>query len=104
VGVHEVPDACLVLAVEHAHERLLTTFLLVFVERASLLQLFECHLELPLALEQIPLVGLLLLLEELAFPLPQGLIPVVGALQIAQLSLCILHLRPQLENVFGMGR
>ena len=80
--VKQVADLGTVLAFQDADESLLGVLLLVLVDGASLLQLLQGYLKLLLRFNQVLLVCLLLLLEEVALALPEGLLSIIVALHI----------------------
>ena len=97
--VKQVADLGTVLAFQDADESLLGVLLLVLVDGASLLQLLQGYLKLLLRFNQVLLVCLLLLLEEVALALPEGLLSIIVALHIEQLLLKLLHLPAQLHDI-----
>ena len=92
-----------VLRLNHLDQCLLVVLELVLVQTAPLLQLLQRYLELLLRLHQVPLICLLLRLQELTLPLPKRLVTVVCRLQVGQIPLQVLHLRLHFQHIFRMG-
>ena len=76
--VHHFLDLRLVFGLDCPEHRVLRRFELSLVERAAFLQLFQGHLKFALRLDQISFVVVFLILKELYFTLPQGLVSVIG--------------------------
>lgn len=83
--IKQVTNLSTVLAFKDSNKCLLRVFLLVFVNGPTFLQLFQCYLKLLLRLNQVLLVGLLLLFHEVALAFPECLFSVVVALHIEKL-------------------
>lgn len=75
-------DLLLILRFEDLEDGLLAGLLSFFVLRSTLLELVERDFELALRLQEVPLVVVLLRLQELDLALPESLVAVVGALQV----------------------
>ena len=102
MSLHDLLDLGLVLGLHGLHDRILVTLRLLLVVIASLLELLECHLKLALRLEQVSLVVILLRLEEHNLTLPQGLIAIIVALKILELSLRLLQLGLHFRQVLSL--
>lgn len=86
-----VLDLLLVLLLDVREQGRLGALYLVAVGRASLLQLLQSHFELARRLLQVLLSLLLLLLKELEFPVPEGLVALIRGLNLGIVLLHVLE-------------
>ena len=84
VGLEHLFDLILILGLDALRQSALVELVPVLGGAASLLKLLERDLEFPGRLVQILLIGLLLVDEELAAPLPKRFLLVVGGLGIGE--------------------